>query len=270
MIVDDSFDSLTDKRIDENCEWSHILQTVNYHNNYEIVITSKEIKDAKKSWKGSKESQFEPRLLCKQDSEEDRPTIFKKYGLYILSIRNGDYLLTKMNIYQNLIYDESIPTLSIQKKSNILLLQIGNSESSIIDNIRYSGLFESQYYLNEPIMGDKLLSGRHRCSFTTRIGEKEIHISGSQYETDASYESENKILLIECKNGKRLNTFNIRQLYYPYRVIYDLIKEEKEIIPLFIYYDKQEIIHIWKYRFENPFVFTSIQLVNYSKYTFRS
>jgi hypothetical protein len=103
-----------------------------------------------------------------------------------------------MNIYQNLIYDEIIPTLSIQKKSNILLLQIGNSESSIIDNIRYSGLFESQYYLNEPIMGDKLLSGRHRCSFTTRIGEKEIHISGSQYETDASYESEKKILLIEC------------------------------------------------------------------------
>ena len=113
-----------------------------------------------------------------------------------------------------------------------------------------------------------LLNGRHRCSFATKIGNKDIQIEGSQYETDSCYESENKILLIEGKSVNNIDSFNIRQLYYPYRTIYDKVKDKKEIISLFINKDKNNVIHIWKFVFENPLVMTSIKNISYHTYQF--
>lgn len=250
------------------CEWYHILQELKYDNQSEFVISSNQIKDCKKSWKNSKKSQFEPRLLCKQDSDDERPEIFKKYGLYIISIKNGLYLLTKYSIYQPLDYSNNDIIFKLNKNTNILILSMGNSESSKIDNIRYTGLFETAEYLGEKIIGDKLLSGRHRCTFNTKIKDKEISVQGSQYETDAVYESKSKILLIECKNDKKPDSFNIRQLYYPYRSIYDAIQCKKQIIPIFIFAEPKDkkIIHIWKYEFEDPLIMSSIVQINYCKY----
>ena len=109
------------------------------------------------------------------------------------------------------------------------------------------------------------MNGRHRCSFTTILNTNEIIVSGSQYETDSCYESENKILLIEGKGGNN-ESFNIRQLYYPFRTIYDLVKNKKVIIPIYINMDKQKIIHIWRFVFTNPIELTSITCVSYNKY----
>jgi hypothetical protein len=146
------------------------------------------------------------------------------------------------------------------------LLKLGNSESTLLDNLKYSGVFERENYLNEQILFGSLLSGRHRCSFKTKLGNTEITIKGSQYETDACYESKNKILLIECKNKLQLNSFNIRQIYYPYRSIYDLINNKKEIIPLIINKDKNDFIHIWKFKFDNSLEMSSIKNIDYKKY----
>ncbi len=264
--------NISKNEINENdfidCEWYHIFKELKYDGKSEIIISSNQIKDCKKSWKNDKKSQFEPRLLCKQDSDDERPEIFKKYGLCIISIKNGLYLLTKYSIYQPLDYTNNDIIFKLKKNNDILLLKIGNSESSKIDNIRYTGLFETSEYLGQKIIGDKLLSGRHRCTFNTKINDKEINVEGSQYETDAVYESKNKILVIECKNDKKPESFNIRQLYYPYRSIYDVILNKKEIIPLFIYTEPKDkkIIHIWKYTFSDPLVMSSIKLINYSKY----
>ena len=51
----------------------------------------------------------------------------------------------------------------------------------------------------------------------------------SQFETYAYYESENKIILIECKCKNNIEIFNIRQIYYLYRTIYDIVGDKKEI-----------------------------------------
>ena len=246
--------------------WKHILNEIKYYGKKELVITAEEIKKCSKTWKGTN-NQFEPRLLCKQDCKEDIPKIFRDYKINIISIKNGEYLLTKNSIYLTLEYPK-VKINEIEKNDNSLLLNIGNSESSLIDNLRYSGLFEKSKYLGEKILFGPLLNGRHRCSFKTKIGNKEIEISGSQFETDACYESENKILLIECKGVNYLSSFNIRQLYYPYRTIYDTIEGKKEIITLFINKDKNNIIHIWKFEFENPLVMTSTKNIGYHKYIF--
>jgi hypothetical protein len=249
----------------QSLAWEFILNFVSCDGSGDFTLTADQIKTAGKANKILK-CQFEPRLLCKQDTFDDRPEIFKKLGLFIIAVENGTYKLIKQNIYQKLEYQNILP-LEIERNTKSSVLNIGNSETSVIDNLRYSGLFENEEFLNEKILYGPLLNGRHRCTFETQIGENIYQIRGVQYETDSCYESENKILLIEGKSGHP-NSFNIRQLYFPYRTIYDAIKGSKEIIPLFISKDKKDIIHIWKYTFENPLIMTSIKLISYFSYKF--
>ena len=265
-IIKNSNNIIKEDNYKNNQIWKHIFQEIKYNGNSDIKITADQIKNCGKTWKG-KNNQFEPRLLCKQDSETDKPQIFKDYNINIISIKNGEYLLTKNSIYFNLTYPKT-KLIEIKKNDNSLLLNIGNSESSLIDNLRYSGLFEKKQYLDENIIFGPLLNGRHRCSFGTTIGNKTIEICGSQYETDACYESQNKILLIECKTINLIESFNIRQLYYPYRTIYDKLKGKKEIITLFINKDNKDKIHIWKFIFDNPLEMTSIKNTIYNVYIF--
>lgn len=255
------------KKIDKI--WEHILNSCENYKDYKnIIITSKFIKGCRKTWTGEK-NQFEPRLLCKFDKEENRPQIFKDNNLYLISIKNGIYLLTKYNIYHKLEYLD-IEIIKIKKDNSSLVLKIGNSEMSYIDNIRYSGIFD-KYYLHEPIKYSNIFGGRHRCSFQTFFDDECFDIEGCQFETDSCYETENKIIIIEGKITsvkKELNSFNIRQLYFPFRKIYDSIKDKKEIICLFINIDKDNIIHIWNYKFCDYLKMNSIKLINYKKFKF--
>lgn len=58
------------------CIWEHIIDSNNIDLNKEYtILTSKDIKNYKKTWKG-KEDQFEPRLLCKMDTSKSRPQCF--------------------------------------------------------------------------------------------------------------------------------------------------------------------------------------------------
>ena len=248
-----------------SCPWKFILKSLKYLYNHDLIIDTDQIKNLKKYWKG-KNNQFEPRLLCKMDSLEDRPDIFKILNIHILSIKNGKYLITPSSIYFKFNYIDNELKL-IKKNSFSQILNFGNSETSMLDNLRYSGLFEEEDFLNEPILFGSLLNGRHRCSFNTILNGLKINIEGTQFETDGCYESENKILLIELKNGKDIKSFNIRQLYFPYRYLYDKIKNKK-IISLFISKDKNNIIHIFKMDWKHPKIMDSIYQVNYLKYKF--
>ena len=94
------------------------------------------------------------------------------------------------------------------------------------------------------------MGGRHRCAFETVIGSSLYKIKGSQYETDGCYETENFVCIVEAKSIE-CTDFNIRQLYYPFREVYKHIGDKKQIICLFIYKDKNNIIHIYKYKWDN-------------------
>ena len=101
--------------------WEHILNTINYKGIDEKIITSKDIKKAKDTWKGKK-SQFEPRLLCKHDTYDTIPPIFKTYNICIISIKNGEYLLTKTHIYHDLEYKDESPIIEIHRNTKSLIL----------------------------------------------------------------------------------------------------------------------------------------------------
>lgn len=253
-----------------NEPWSHILTSINYSNLEPVYITADDIKKAGKTWNG-KASQFEPRLLAYQTSSNSRPNVFKKNNIYILPIKNGTYLITPINIYKELIYsgsDNNSDIIHISKDTSSFVLNIGQSETSVIDNLRYSGVFERPELLGEYITHGPLLNGRHRCDINLTLDEKEIEIRGVQYEVDACFESKNKILIIEGKSSnKEIDSFNIRQLFFPYRVINDLIDRKKEINCLFIH-ELNSIINIWKFEFTNVMAMDSIKLVGYYRYKF--
>ena len=250
--------------------WEHILNCqpiADITNSSDILLTSKQIKECKTTWTGSVTQQFEPRLLAYQITADTRPEIFQRYGLSIIPVRHGQYVLTKNKIYQRLDYTP-VEVTSVTVDTTSLLLSIGDSESSLIDRLRYSGVFEREEFLNEPITHGSLLNGRHRCSFDMQLGETSYSIKGVQYEIDSCFESEHKILIIECKNtNSPFDSFNIRQLYFPYREILEKTFGKKEIICLFIHNCMNDV-HIWKYRFETPTRMDSIVLSGHYMFKF--
>jgi hypothetical protein len=247
--------------------WNHIFTTLNYKGDKDFIITADQIKECGKSWKG-KANQFEPRLLCYQTSADTRPTVFQNNNLCILPIKNGTYMILKKNIYMKLDYSPVTP-IELKRDQSSVILQIGGSETSLIDNLRYSGVFERPEILNEPITHGPMLNGRHRISMDMKCGEQDIQISGVQYETDSCFESSNKILIIEGKSSsKPIDSFNIRQLYFPYREAQRLAQGKKEIVCLFIH-ELSGLIHIWKYTFDNVYQMDSIRIVGHYIYTFR-
>ena len=258
-------------KYNNNDKWKHILKCSNY-NCKDITINSNDIKLAKEKWinKYRKNNKFEARLLCKQDTNESKPDIFKKLNINILSVRNGSYLLTKSNIYYKLKYDNDVPIKKLTYNNHSSLLKIGNSETNLTDNLIYckEKILESIDFLNEDIKFKGLLSGRHRCNFETILNGEKIKIQGSQYETDECCETLNRILIIEAKKTKFIESFKIRQLYFPFRTIYDKFKEKKEIINLFINQDNKDIIHIWKFKWKNPLIFDDLECIGYYKYKF--
>ena len=243
--------------------WEHIIQhaNINIVNNDVSFITSEQIKDCKKTWTG-KCNQFEPRLLCKMDSNYSRPDIFKKNNICIISIKNGTYALIKENIYIPLVKYISVPNI-ISKKNDSLLLDIGESETSMLDKMYYNNILDD--IIGEKIKFGPLLGGRHRCNFDTIIGSQSITINGSQYETDGCYETDNYVCIVEAKSVE-CDDFNIRQLYYPFREVYKKVGDKKQIICLFVYKDKKQIIHIHKFKWNNYEKMLDIVNIGYYQY----
>ena len=242
--------------------WSHIITNNNIDLSQPLsLLTSTNIKKCSKTW-GGKKNQFEPRLLCKMDNDKSRPQIFIDNNIFMLSIKNGTYALIKENIYVPLLKYYCAANI-INKNNDSLILDIGESETSMLDKLYYNNVLDD--IIGEKIKYGPLLGGRHRCSFTTIIGNESIKIEGSQYETDGCYETDNYVCIVEAKSVECVD-FNIRQLYYPYREVYKRVGDKKKIICLFIYKDKKNIIHIYKYNWKNHEKMMDIENIGYYKY----
>ena len=244
--------------------WKHIITINNIDLNKPtkpIILTSTDIKKCNKTWTG-KDNQFEPRLLCKMDSSKSRPKIFIDNNICLLSIKNGSYALIKENIYIPLIKYCCVPNI-IHNKNNSLILDIGDSETSMLDKMYYNNILDD--IIGEKINYGPLLGGRHRCNFNTIIGTQYIEIEGSQYETDGCYETDNYVCIVEAKSVE-CDDFNIRQLYYPFREVYKKVGDNKKIICLFIYKDKKNIIHIHKFKWNNYKKMLDIENIGYYQY----
>jgi deoxycytidine triphosphate deaminase len=243
--------------------WEKIFADYNILNhNFNVepyILTAEQIKIACQNFK--KTTEKEVRILCKQDSREDRPDIFIRNNLFILPVKNGEYALIKGEGYVN------IPeiTAKIKKYASKLDFKlesslVGNSEMQHLDFAYASSLIRT--FIGDDSLVLTIRGRKYTPPFSFKVGTQTIHVESVQTEVDAGYEGRNKIILVEAKNSLTKNTI-IRQLFYPFKQWKN--QTTKEV--LLVFFEKQDTAYnIWQYAFIDENDYNSIHLVKSSRY----
>lgn len=196
----------------------------------------------------------EARLMTKFDHSNQLPKIFADNNITILPDSRGNYILGKFKIFEDLKY-KNLKPIPMKIPDFIQSLDITKitSESSALNIAHMSNMidFVMQTKQNEP-QSLLTLSGRMSSGslqYNILNADKKLHkftVENAQIEIDGSYENLNKIIIVEAKN-KIPKDFNIRQLYYPFRM-YQNLNTTKDITPVFFTYaDDIFAFHIFKF-----------------------
>jgi hypothetical protein len=203
----------------------------------------------------------EPRILCKHDSRESRPEIFKEMGLFMLAVKNGEYAILKGEGYVDIPDIESTP----EEHESILNFAletalIGNSEMQHVDFAYASSIIRT--FTKDPSLVLTIRGRKYTPEFSFKVGHYEITTKSVQTEVDAGYEGENSVVLVEAKNSKTNNEI-IRQLYYPYRKWQEHTKKEVTTI----FFEKRgNLYYVWQFGFEDMHDYNSIKLLKSARF----
>lgn len=251
----------------QDVAWNKIFETNNilYHDfeREPYTLKSDDIKKACKDFMVT--SQKEPRILCKQDTREDRPAVFKDNDLFILPKKNGSYYILKGEGYVD-IPNITSNIQNYEKKLDFELesSKIGDSEMQYLDYAYANSLIRT--FMDDPSLVLTIRGRKYTPSFNFRVGNYLLNAESVQTEVDAGYEGRNSIVLVEAKNSAATNTI-IRQLYYPYRqweqntgkTVYPIFFEKRLV-------NNEPIIYIWQYKFNDSQDYNSIQLVKSGRF----
>ena len=209
----------------------------------------------------------EPRLMTKFDFSKQLPDVFKRNNLGILPINNGEYIIGRFYLFQNIANTsyENIEPIKVQLPDYIKTIDPDNiySESNALNVALLSGMITKS--VGEDVV--ETIQGKMRATgFSFEIdgtdGKKQIEIDRPAMEIDGGYESKNKVVLIEAKNYLPKD-FIIRQLYFPYRHWKE--KVSKPIIPIFFAYDNG-IYTFFIYEFADLYDYNSLSLKEIKRY----
>lgn len=223
------------------------------------TLTADMIKDATREFRNTGDR--EPRILCKQDTREDRPAVFVKNNLFLLPVKNGVY---------NIVHGEGyvdIPTIPGEPKDykskltfELISSTVGDSEMQHLDYAYATSLVRT--FMDDPTLVLTIRGRKYTPNFSFYVNTQKINVEGVQTEVDAGYEGEESIVLIEAKNRSSQNTI-IRQLYYPFRQWTE--NTRKKVSTLF--FGKQGNTYlIWEFTFSKPDDYNSIELVRKGKF----
>jgi len=224
-----------------------------------FTITAQQIKDATRDFTTTGDR--EVRILCKQDTRECRPQVFQDRGLFLLPIRNGEYVITEGEGYVDIPpVTEEIGNYNSNLDFRLDTSQVGNSEMQHIDFAYASSLIRT--FLDDNSLVLTIRGRKYTPQFTFNVGNHRITVNSVQTEVDAGYEGRNQVVLIEVKGSGTANTI-IRQLFYPFRQWQ--AHTAKQVIPLFFENAGNEY-HIWQFEFTNPQDYNSIRLVRSGRF----
>ncbi len=227
-----------------------------------FLLASSVIKEACHDFR--KTGQKEPRILCKYDSRENVPSVMARRGLFLLPVRNGHYAVIEGEGYVDIpdIISEEVPY-SWKPPFTLDTLDTSSMENSGLQHLDYayaSSLIKTFFDDEDLIL---TIRGRKYTSpFSFKVGKHRIDTKSVQIETTTGYESRDKLVLVEAKNGKTRNTI-IRQLFYPFRHWQQ--HTEKKICLLF-FEKRGEVFFFWNYEFTDPSDYNSIRLVQSRRY----
>ena len=223
------------------------------------IIDANQIKQATSQF--TKTNEREVRILCKQDSRDDRPEVFVEHNLFLLPVRNGKYAIVKGEGYVDIPEIQSVIKI-YKSKLNFKLdtSLVGNSEMQHLDFAYATSLIRT--FLEDKSLVLTIRGRKYSPKFSFKVGNQEITAESVQTEVDAGYEGKNQVVLIEAKNSSTKNTI-IRQLFYPYRQWQQYT--EKQVKTLF--FEKRDNFYsLWQFEFQNQNDYNSIMLSKSQKY----
>lgn len=243
--------------------WDDLNLDTHNFNESPIIISADEIKRCCQDFKDTHDK--EVRILCKQDKREDRPSVFRDNGLFLLPKKNGYYYIIKGEGYVD-VPDITAPILDYHKQLDFELesSKVGDSEMQHLDYAYANSLIRT--FMEDPTLVLTIRGRKYTPEFHFKVNGFDIETQSVQTEVDAGYEGRDQIVLIEAKNSSN-TTEIIRQLYYPYRQWSE--NTTKKVIPVFFekrVINKENLYYIWQYEFTDVFDYNSIRLVKSARY----
>ena len=225
-----------------------------------FLISALQIKKSVQKFK--KTTEKEVRILCKHDTRESRPDIFKKNGLFLLPTKNGYFSIIKGDGYIDIPTSTDEPQKYFSKLGfNLETSRVGDSEMQHLDFAYASSLIRT--FMNDTSLVLTIRGRKYTPPFSFFVNKQEIKTQSVQTEVDAGYEGKDKVVLVEAKNGKGNNVI-IRQLYYPFRQWQEHTK--KRVYTLFFERSKENVYSIWQFEFINIKYYNSIRLVKSGRF----
>jgi len=222
-------------------------------------ITAEQIKRACQNFTETGEK--EVRILCKQDSREDRPQVFIDRGLFLLPVRNGKYAIVKGEGYVDIPPIQKTHQLYTSNLDFTLDTSlVGNSEMQHLDFAYASSLIRT--FMRDDSLVLTIRGRKYTPRFTFKVGTHLIEVNSVQTEVDAGYEGREQVVLIEAKPAGAQNVI-IRQLYYPFRQWKS--HTSKKVVTLFFQKD-DDTYSIWHFQFKDKEDYNNIELVKAGRF----
>ena len=223
------------------------------------IISAQQIKIACQDFKTTGEK--EVRVLCYQDTRENRPKVFKDNNLFLLPIKNGIYSIILGEGYVDIPkIEKTTDVYPSQLGFQLDTVKVGDSEMQHLDFAYASSLIRT--FMDDISLVLTIRGRKYTPKFSFYVGNFYIEVVSVQTEVDAGYEGKTQLVLIEGKNTKHYNTI-IRQLYYPMRQW--SAHTNKNVKTLF--FEKQgHQYSIWHFEFSDINNYNSIRLINSGKF----
>lgn len=224
------------------------------------IISASQIKEACQDF--TRTSEKEVRILCKQDSRENRPQVFREQGLFLLPIKNGGYAIVKGEGYVDVPpVDSLLQDYFSSFPFELETAQVGNSEMQHLDYAYALSLI--RHFVQDDTLVLTIRGRKYTPAFSFLAGGFELQVKSVQTEVDAGFEGEKQVVLVEAKGGNATNTI-IRQLYYPFRQWQAYTN--KIVSTLFFQRMAQNEYHIWQFVFDEINNYNSIRLLKSGRY----
>lgn len=226
-------------------------------------LTANQIKASCQSFTATGDK--EPRILCKQDTRSDRPSVFIQNELFILPKKNGSYYILKGEGYVD-VPDITSPIQDYVSRLDFELesSMVGDSEMQFLDFAYANSLIRT--FMEDPSLVLTIRGRKYTPRFSFHVGGYELITESVQTEVDAGYEGRASIVLVEAKNFSASNVI-IRQLYYPFRQWSE--NTTKTVYPVFFekrVINNENVFYIWQFEFTDVENYNSIHLVKSGRY----
>lgn len=219
----------------------------------------------------NEECKREARLMAKIESKETMPSILRDNKLCILPYKTrGKYVIGHFDAFQDVSYDgieeERIAAEHVFDTLNPFDL---TKEPSMILTAHNYGILGSIAFGQELVMTNFGRESTPEFEFSienlsNKANPYHLSVGHSQLEMDGVFESDDYVINVEAKMSQRPN-FLTRQLYYPYRLLYE--QTDKEILNVFMSYSADGSLYTHVYNVRDPLNYNSFELISATKHS---